>query len=729
MLTESISYKQELKKYFGFNSFKGNQEDVIKSIIEEHDSFVIMPTGGGKSLCYQLPAMFMQGTAIIISPLIALMKNQVDSIRGISINEGIAHVLNSSLNKTQIATVKKDLIEGTTKLLYVAPESLTKQENIDFLNSIKISFYAIDEAHCISEWGHDFRPDYRNLKTIIQKIGKRPIVALTATATPKVQDDIQKNLGMNNAKVFKSSFNRNNLFYDIRPKILVEKEIIKYINQHKGKSGIIYCLSRKKVEEIAEVLQVNDIKALPYHAGLDSSTRTKHQDAFLMEDVDVIVATIAFGMGIDKPDVRFVIHHDIPKSLESYYQETGRCGRDGGEGNCIAFYSYKDIEKLEKFTHGKPIAEQEVSRQLLLETVSYVEAAMCRRKYLLHYFGEDFNDKHCNKMCDNCRSPKNKFEGKKEMLLMLESILQTKENFKAKDLVDFLTGKETSTHKACKSKKLNLFGLGCEKSDKFWHSVIRQAQISQLIVKEIESYGIIKLNEAGINYIKSPHSFMLIEDHNYEEQEEKEALANTQQKGSAFDPKLFNLLKDLRKKCAKEKNLPPYVLFQDPSLQDMSFQYPITMDELIKIAGVGNGKATKYGQPFIGLIKKYVDENDIDRPQDLVIKQMPKKSGLKVFIIQSTDKKLLLEDIAKAKSISEEELLTEIEIIVNSGTKIDISYYIDKLLEEEQQKEIIDYFMDELDDSIEKAYQEFDNEYSTEELRLMRIKFLSEVAN
>ena len=722
------SLKTSLNKYFGFSDFKGNQKVIIQSLLDGHDTFVIMPTGGGKSLCYQLPAFLSEGTAIIVSPLIALMKNQVDAIRGISSEDNVAHVLNSSLTKKEIQQVKDDVREGYTKLLYVAPESLTKNDNINFLKSIKLSFFAIDEAHCISEWGHDFRPEYRNLRMIIQRIGKTPIIALTATATEKVQEDIQKNLGMENAKLFKSSFNRENLFYEVRPKINVNKEIIRFIKQHPDKSGIVYCLSRKKVEEIAQTLQVNGINALPYHAGLDANTRAKHQDAFLMEDCHVIVATIAFGMGIDKPDVRFVVHHDIPKSLESYYQETGRAGRDGGEGICVAFYSYKDIEKLEKFTQGKPIAEQEISKQLLLETVSFAETSMCRRKYILHYFGEYYNETNCNELCDNCKNPKKHHEGKDQVKLVLETIQESKEKFKSKEIVNILIGKMTAMINDYNCNQLSVFGMGKNNDAAYWHAIIRQIIVGGLLYKDIESYGLLKLNDNAKDFLVKPTSFMIKEDHDYSNIEEQETELNI--KSDVYDTKLLSMLKSLRKKVAKTKNLPPFVIFQDPSLEDMALQYPITMDELVNINGVGAGKANRFGKEFIEFIADYVEENNIDRPQDMVIKSIVNKSGLKVYIIQSTDRKLPLEDIASAKGLEMPKLISEMENIVYSGTKVNINYYLDDILDIEQQNEIFDYFKEDAEtDSIEEAMEEFEEEYNEEELRLMRIKFLSDFAN
>jgi ATP-dependent DNA helicase RecQ len=722
------SLQTALKKYFGFSDFKGNQKVIIQSLLNGHDTFVIMPTGGGKSLCYQLPAFINEGTAIIVSPLIALMKNQVDAIRGLSTNDNVAHVLNSSLTKKEAEQVKDDIRDGYTKLLYVAPESLTKKENINFLKTVKLSFFAIDEAHCISEWGHDFRPEYRNLRNIIHSIGKTPIIALTATATEKVQEDIQKNLGMENAKLFKSSFNRENLFYEVRPKININKEIIKVIKQHPDKSGIVYCLSRKKVEEIAQTLQVNGINALPYHAGLDANTRAKHQDAFLMEDCHVIVATIAFGMGIDKPDVRFVVHHDIPKSLESYYQETGRAGRDGGEGVCVAFYSYKDIEKLEKFTQGKPIAEQEISKQLLSETVSFAETSMCRRKYILHYFGEYYDETNCNALCDNCKNPKKHHEGKDQVKLVLETIQESKEKFKAKEIVNILIGKMTAMINDYNCNQLSVFGKGKNNDAAYWHAIIRQIIVGGFLDKDIESYGILKLNDNAKEFLVKPTSFMIREDHDYSNIEEQETELNI--KSDVYDTKLLSMLKSLRKKVAKTKNIPPFVIFQDPSLEDMALQYPITIDELVNINGVGAGKANRFGKEFIEFISNYVEENNIDRPQDMVIKSIVNKSGLKVYIIQSTDRKLPLEDIASAKGLDMPKLISEMENIVYSGTKVDINYYLDDILEIEQQDEIFDYFKGDAEtDSIEEAMEEFEEEYEEEELRLMRIKFLSEFAN
>ena len=725
------SIKASLQKYFGFSSFKGEQQEVIQNLLDGNNTFVIMPTGGGKSMCYQLPALMSKGTAIVVSPLIALMKNQVDALRSVSENDSIAHFLNSSLNKTEVARVKQDTIDEKTKLLYVAPESLTKKENLDFLSNITISFFAIDEAHCISEWGHDFRPEYRRLRPMIESIVKVPIIALTATATTKVQQDIQKNLGMVDAKVFKDSFNRKNLYYEVKPKVDVQREIIKFVKSKEGKSGIIYCLSRKKVEELAQVLQVNGIKALPYHAGLDANTRAKHQDMFLMEDADVICATIAFGMGIDKPDVRFVIHHDIPKSLESYYQETGRAGRDGGEGHCLAFYSYKDIEKLEKFLHGKPVAEQEIGNQLLQEVVAYSETSMNRRKFLLHYFGEEFDEINGEgaDMCDNSRFPKEKSEGKEDVQLVLKTIKSIVGKHKVKYFVDILTGNLTSEINTYKHNNNEFFGAGKEKDGLFWNAVLRQVIVAGLVGKEIESYGTLFLREAGEDFISNPKSFMLIKEHNYSDTDDSDIILN-QKGGRASDDVLFKMLKDLRKEIAKGKGVPPFVVFQDPSLEDMTLQYPISMEELQNIVGVGQGKAKRYGQPFLDVIIQYVDENEIERPEDFVVKSIVNKSGSKVSIIRNIDKKLPLEDIAKAQGKNIDELITEIEAIVASGTKINIDYHLNEVLDEDAQEEIFEYFMDDADtDSIEEALKEFDDDYTEEELQLMRIKFMSEVAN
>ena len=721
-----------LKKIFGFGTFKGNQESIIQNLLSGKDTFVIMPTGGGKSMCYQLPALVLEGTAIIISPLIALMKNQVDAIRNFGADEGIAHFLNSSLSKIEITQVKKDLTSGHTKLLYVAPESLTKEENVEFLKDIKISFYAIDEAHCISEWGHDFRPEYRRLRPIIETIGQKvPIIALTATATPKVQQDIQKNLNMQDVAIFKSSFNRPNLYYEVRQKNEeVIKEIIRYIKIHPGKSGIIYCLSRKKVEEIAETLQVNGIKALPYHAGLDSGTRVINQDKFLMEEVDVIVATIAFGMGIDKPDVRYVIHHDIPKSLEGYYQETGRSGRDDGEGNCITFYSYDDILKLEKFMKGKPVAEQEIASQLLLETVSYAESSVCRRKQLLHYFGEVYHQDNCGS-CDNCLHPKTKFEGRDFVEIVLATVLAAKQLFKAKHIIQIITGKSTANVKSAKHNKLEMFGKGSEEDEKFWNAIIRQMLIERLLLKDIDNYGILKVSPEGLKFLKKPYSMLLIRDHDYENTEEGDFFEGAGGgKTSTTDKTLFALLKDLRKELSRKENLPPFVIFQDPSLEDMAIQYPITMDEMKQITGVGAGKAQKYGTPFLELIANYVEENEIMRPMDMVVKSVINKSGLKVYIIHNIDRKLSLEDIAVAKSLTISELLTEIESIVSSGTKLDLNYYVNEFIDPYHTEEIFDYFAEAESDSVQDALITLgENEFTEEEIRLVRVKFMSEVGN
>jgi ATP-dependent DNA helicase RecQ len=721
--------KIALRKFFGFDSFKGNQEDIITNVLDGNNTFVIMPTGGGKSMCYQLPALLLDGTAIVVSPLIALMKNQVDSIRSVSNNEAVAHFLNSSLTKGEINKVKQDVQSGITKLLFVAPESLTKTENITFLTSVNVSFFAIDEAHCISEWGHDFRPEYRRLREIFEKIQDVPVIALTATATPKVQYDIQKNLNMLDATVYKSSFNRDNLYYEIRPKKDVEKEIIRYIKSKKNKSGIVYCLSRKKVEEIAELLQVNGINALPYHAGLDANTRAKHQDMFLMEETSVIVATIAFGMGIDKPDVRFVVHHDIPKSLESYYQETGRAGRDGGEGECLVFYNYKDIEKLEKFLQGKPIAEQEIGKQLLNEMVSFAETSVCRRKFILHYFGEDFDDKKCNGYCDNCKHPKEKTEGKEYVKMFLDAVLELQEMQKGKHYCAYLSGNITADIKNYKHDQLPNFGKGKDKDEAFWNALIRQVLVFGLISKDIESYGILKLTDKGKEFIQNPTSFTLVKEHDFSISDDADAIINMGNKGGAHDEVLYNMLVDLRKSISKQKNIPPFVIFQEPSLIDMCFQYPITIDELTNIQGVGNGKAARYGEPFIALIANYVEVNEIERPQDLIVKSLVNKSGLKVQLIQNIDRKLPLEDIGRALGKSYEEVIEEIEAIVSSGTRVNINYYIEDILDSENQDEIYDYFTEAESDDLTAAYHEFDGDYSEEELRLMRIKFMSEMAN
>ena len=719
----------KLKEYFGFSSFKGNQEAVIRNVLAGKDTFVLMPTGGGKSLCYQLPALLMDGVAIIISPLIALMKNQVDAMRTFSSESGIAHFLNSSLNKTAVAQVRADVLEGRTKLLYFAPESLTKEDNVAFLRKIKISFYAIDEAHCISEWGHDFRPEYRRIRPIINEIGTAPLIALTATATPKVQLDIQKNLGMNDASVFKSSFNRPNLYYEIRPKNDVDRDIIRFIKQKEGRSGIIYCLSRKKVEELAELLVANGVKALPYHAGMDAATRAKNQDDFLMERADVIVATIAFGMGIDKPDVRFVIHYDIPKSLEGYYQETGRAGRDGGEGHCLAFYSYKDIQKLEKFMQGKPIAEQEIGKLLLQETVSYAESSMCRRKTLLHYFGEEYTEDNCGN-CDNCRHPKPKIDARAALKMALEALRDLGDKFKSDYLISVLVGKNTALIKSYGHNKSRWFGAGAEHDARFWGAVLRQALIMGLVDKNIENYGLISINKKGQDYIAMPYPVTVTLDHDYDEEEKEAEAVAPVGRGGAADEELFAMLKDLRKKVAKQHGLPPFVVFQDPSLEDMAVQYPITIEEMQNITGVGVGKARKFGAEFVKLIKAYVEEKEIIRPQDMVVKSVGNKSGNKIFIIQSIDRKMDFEDIARAKNLDFDELLTEIEGIVNSGTRLDISYYIDEFMDEDKAEDIYLYFKEDAEsDSLDDAVEELGGDYTEEEIRLVRIKFMCEQGN
>ncbi len=726
--TEQSTLQEALRKYFGFDSFKGDQEAIMQSVLDGNHTFVIMPTGGGKSLCYQLPALVSEGTAVVVSPLIALMKNQVDAIRNLGNDNSIAHFLNSSLSKKQTDRVKTDVTEGRTKLLYVAPESLTKEDTIDFLAGIDVSFFAIDEAHCISEWGHDFRPEYRRLRPMFDRIGETPIITLTATATPKVQTDIQKNLGMMDANVFKASFNRPNLFYEVRPKTNVNKELIRFVKRNEGKSGIIYCLSRKKVEEIAELLQVNGLKALAYHAGMDAPQRADHQDRFLMEEVDVIVATIAFGMGIDKPDVRFVVHHDIPKSLESYYQETGRAGRDGGEGHCLAFYSYRDIEKLEKFLQGKPLAEQEVGKQLLMETVSYAETSLCRRKYLLHYFGEGFDHEDCGQMCDNCRNPKESFEGKDEVQTALKAIKDTKERHKADTMADVLIGKASNEVRTYGLDRSPYFGIGKDRDRRFWNAILRQSLVGGLIRKEIETYGLLKLTQDGHAFIENPYSFTITKEHDYSEEGAAVELAENGN-SNAVDQELFGMLKDLRKEMARERELPPFVIFQDPSLEDMATQYPVTIDELKNTAGVGSGKANRFGKPFIELIDRYVKENNIERPQDFVMKSVVDRSGLKVHVIRNIDRKLPFKDIAAAKGIEESEVVDAIEAIVASGTKLNIDYHIDTILDEENQQEIYDYFMEAETDSLEEAVNEFDGLYSEDEIRLMRIKFMSEMAN
>ena len=731
---ETHELLKPLKDFFGFDKFKGTQEKIINNILNHQDTFVIMPTGGGKSLCYQLPAIMSEGTAIIVSPLIALMKNQVDAIRAFSNETGIAHFLNSSLNKAEIATVKKDVLSGKTKLLYVAPETLNKEDNIAFFSEFKISFFAIDEAHCISEWGHDFRPEYRRLRPIIEKLGSVPVMALTATATPKVQQDIQKNLGMQDAKLFKSSFNRANLYYEVRAKQNVIKEIIKYAKQNIGKSGIIYCLSRKKVEEVAEALKVNGIKAAPYHAGLDAKERAKTQDGFLMEDIDVIVATIAFGMGIDKPDVRFVIHHDIPKSLEGYYQETGRAGRDGGEGNCLTFYSYDDIMKLEKFMKDKPVNEQEIGKQMLSETASFAETSACRRKFILHYFGEEFEESRCNEMCDNCRHPKQRFEAQDDLELALECVTESKEKHKVKDVINILMGNNTATTKSYKHNTLETWGKGVEhdKDDKFWNAVLRQAIVNGFYSKDIENYGLLKITDKGKAFLKKPTSIKFTRDNDFSnaESDHDDDLAGGGKGSSTTDEVLYAMLKDITKKIAKQNNLPPYIIFNEISLEEMSIQYPITIEELAKITGVGTGKAAKYGKLVLDIIKKHVEENDIERPSDLVIKSVVNKSGLKVFIIQNIDRKVSLEDMAKNKNLKMNDLLTEIETIVASGTKVNINYYIDQTIDDDKKDDIYECLREAETDDVNAIIKELgEDEYSEEEVRLMRIKFISEFGN
>ena len=722
-----------LKKYFGFTSFKGLQEEVIKSVLAGSNTFVIMPTGGGKSLCYQLPALMKDGTAIVVSPLIALMKNQVDALRSISSEEGIAHVLNSSLTKSEIKTVKKDMTSGITKLLYVAPESLTKEENIEFLKSVPISFVAIDEAHCISEWGHDFRPEYRNLRKIIDRLGERiPIIGLTATATPKVQEDILKNLGIQNAHTFKASFNRPNLYYEVRPKTKsIDADITRFVKEHQGKSGIIYCLSRKRVEELAQTLQVNGIKAIPYHAGLDAKTRVKNQDMFLMEDADVVVATIAFGMGIDKPDVRFVIHNDMPKSIESYYQETGRAGRDGGEGHCLAFYSYKDIEKLEKFMSGKPVAEQEIGHALLQDVVAYAETSISRRKFILHYFGEEFDNEtgEGGDMDDNMRHPKKKKEAETEVATLLKVIKETNQQYKAKELVHVMVGKINALIKSHRTDSQSFFGIGKDHEAHYWMALLRQVLVTGFLRKDIESYGVIKLTEAGLDFLKSPSSFMMAEDHSYKEANDDSVVSSQKTGGNVADENLFRILKAERKRLADKLNLPPFVIFQDPSLEDMALKYPVTLDELSNAHGVGEGKAKKYGASFVKLIAEYVEENDIIRPDDFIVKSTGSNSGLKLYIIQSVDRKLPLPDIADAKGLEMPDFIKEMEAIVYSGTKLNIDYWIDEVLDEDQQDELHEYFLEAETDKIDAALEEFDGEYDDEELRLFRIKFISDVAN
>ncbi|HRF92279.1 DNA helicase RecQ [uncultured Bacteroides sp.] len=726
-MAEKINLTEQLKRYFGFDKFKGNQEAIMINLLDGNDTFVLMPTGGGKSLCYQLPSLIMEGTAIVISPLIALMKNQVDAMRNFSEEDGIAHFINSSLNKAAIDQVKSDILSGKTKLLYVAPESLTKDEYVDFLRSVKISFYAVDEAHCISEWGHDFRPEYRRIRPIINEIGKAPVIALTATATPKVQHDIQKNLGMVNAKVYKSSFNRPNLYYEVRSKTVnVDKEIIKFIKNNQEKSGIIYCLSRKKVEELAEILQANGINAKAYHAGMDSATRTQNQDDFLMEKIDVIVATIAFGMGIDKPDVRYVIHYDIPKSLEGYYQETGRAGRDGGEGQCITFYTNKDLQKLEKFMQGKPVAEQEIGKQLLLETAAYAESSVCRRKSLLHYFGEEYTEENCGN-CDNCLNPKKQVEAQDSLCAVIETIIAVKENFKADYIIDILQGRETSEVQAHLHEDLEVFGSGMGEDDKLWNAVIRQALIAGYLSKDVENYGTLKVTDEGHKFLKHPKSFKITEDNDFEEVEDE---APARGGGScAVDPALYSMLKDLRKKLSKKLNVPPYVIFQDPSLEAMATIYPVTLDELQNIPGVGAGKAKRYGEEFCVLIKKHCEENEIERPEDLRVRTVANKSKLKVSIIQAIDRKVALDDIALSKGIEFSDLLDEVEAIVYSGTKLNIDYFLDEIMDEDHLLDIYDYFKESTTDGVEDALAELGDEFTEEEVRLVRIKFFSEMAN
>jgi ATP-dependent DNA helicase RecQ len=732
MSLQEIDLHAALKKYFGFSKFKGLQEEVIKSIMNNENTFVIMPTGGGKSLTYQLPALIKEGTAIVVSPLIALMKNQVDVLRGISKDYGIAHVLNSSLNKAEVKQVKDDISSGITKLLYVAPESLTKEEYVDFLKDQKISFVAIDEAHCISEWGHDFRPEYRNLRQIIKRLGDNiPIIAVTATATPKVQEDILKNLGISSANTFQASFNRPNLFYEIRPKTKnVDADIIRFVKQNDGKSGIIYCLSRKRVEELAQVLQVNGVSAVPYHAGLDAKTRAKHQDMFLMEDTNVVVATIAFGMGIDKPDVRFVIHHDIPKSIESYYQETGRAGRDGGEGHCLAYYAYKDIEKLEKFMSGKPVAEQEIGHALLQEVVAYAETSMSRRKFILHYFGEEYDNDNMpgGDLDDNMRNPKKKNEAEDQVVQLLEVVKKTQAIYKSKELVLTLMGKSNAIISSHRTDNEAYFGVGSDNDAHYWNALLRQVLVAGFLKKDIETYGVIKLTEAGHKFLKKPHSFMMTEDHVFESGATAQIQAPSMS-GGGFDDKLVSMLKDLRKKVGKKKGVPPYVVFQDPSLEDMAIKYPTTIEEMSNVFGVGDGKAKKYGKEFISFIRDYVEENDIIKPDELVVKSTGTNSALKLYIITNVDRKLPLDDIASAKGLEMKDFVKEMEVIVFSGTKLNINYWIDEILDEDQQEELKEYFMDAETDNIEDAMEEFDGDYDDDELRLYRIKFFSEVAN
>ena len=729
MLQVDTTPREALERFFGFDQFKGEQESVIQSVLDGRNTFVIMPTGGGKSLCYQLPALMSEGTAIVVSPLIALMKNQVDAVRSFSQEDGVAHFLNSSLTRNETLRVRQDITEGRTKILYVAPESLTKKENVEFLADINISFFAIDEAHCISEWGHDFRPEYRRLRTIFNEIRRVPVIALTATATEKVQEDILKNLDIPDAVVYKASFNRPNLYYEVRPKKDVGREIIRFIKQHEGRSGIVYCLSRKKVEEMAGMLNVNGIKALPYHAGMDASTRASHQDQFLMEQVDVMVATIAFGMGIDKPDVRFAIHHDIPKSLESYYQETGRAGRDGGEGKCVAFYSYKDIEKLEKFLQGKPVAEQEIGKQLLADTVSYAETSMCRRKFLLHYFGEEFDDSECNKGCDNCANPRERFEGKDDLALVLRAVKESKERHRAKFICDLLTGTETSEIKNYKGDKLKIYGEGNEQDTHHWMAVVRQAVVGGFLHKDIETYGNLSLTEAGKKFLAKPVSIQFVKERDYSDYEGADDEPINGRGGAAADEKLMVMLKDLRRQQAQKLKLQPWVLFQDPSLEEMTMRYPVTIDELTQVSGVGPGKAQKFGKPFVELIARYVEENDVERAEEVVVRSVANKSTHKVHIIQNIDKRLPLDAIARARNLSMADLLTELETIVQSGTKLDINYHLNDVLEPDALEEIMDYFRDAETEDIETAHQEFDGDFSEDELRMVRLKFMSEVAN
>ncbi|HIZ69230.1 MAG TPA: DNA helicase RecQ [Candidatus Prevotella avicola] len=724
-MAEKVNLTKQLKHYFGFDTFKGDQESIIRNLLEGKNTFVLMPTGGGKSLCYQLPSLIMEGTAIVISPLIALMKNQVDVINGLSESDGVAHYLNSSLNKSAIEQVKSDILSGKTKLLYVAPESLTKEENTDFLKTVKISFYAVDEAHCISEWGHDFRPEYRRIRPIINEIGQAPVIALTATATDKVRTDIKKSLGINDAVEFKSSFNRPNLYYEVRQKTKdIDKQIIMFIRQNPGKSGIIYCLSRKKVEELAEVLKANDIKAAPYHAGLDSMTRSQTQDDFLMEKLDVIVATIAFGMGIDKPDVRFVIHYDIPKSLEGYYQETGRAGRDGGEGKCITFYAKNDLRKLEKFMEGKPVSEQDIGRQLLQETAAYAESSVCRRKMLLHYFGEEYTEDNCHN-CDNCLHPKTKVEAQNALTMVLQAVAAVKENFRQEYIIDFVKGRATDDIVSHKHQELEEFGAGEDENPKLWNPVIRQALLAGYLKKDVENYGLLKLTPAGKRYLKEPHSFMIVEDNEFNESCEDE----NHEGGAALDPTLFNMLKDLRKRIAQKAKLPSYVIFQDISLEQMATMYPIDLQELQNIQGVGAGKAKRYGKEFCELIKKYCEENEIERPEELRVRTVAKKSALKVNIIHSIDRQIALDDIAEAKGLEFDALLDEIEAIVYSGTKLNIDYFLDEVMDEERIDEVYDYFMESETDDLDAAIEELGDICTEEEIRLVRIKFLSEQAN